>query len=155
MTGTMTKTIQRQAAALLSATALFSAASANPVNMRADAEDTISFRLLKHNIDSEGNARLVVNASTMMDNKIAIMFDKVTKAAILMPGIDNKRACPFFDLDRYQHTINQIEAAKLDFEIKAKIDPEEGKKALEAQCLIVKIPSTRKINWKTDPNPPG
>lgn len=147
-------TVQRfrnAAVALCGATAFSSVTVAAP-ELRADAEDTISFRMLKHQVNDQGEVRLTIDARNMMEHKIAILFDKVTKAAVLKPGIDNNRTCPFIDLDRYHHTIDQIAADKLDFEIKAQIEPVEAKRALDASCVIVKIPSTRKINWKASPD---
>jgi len=143
---------RRHAAALLSATALMGTAQAE-TTLLADAADTIPYPVLKHKIDAGGGkSSLTVDASSMMDNKLAILFDNVTKAAILMPGTDNKRACPYVDLKQYPHTVTQAVAGKLHFDFEAQIPPAEVQKVLTAQCLIVDIPARKTVIWKDDPS---
>lgn len=149
--------LKRQMAALFSATALSAPAltamaQTEPVTLPADNKDTITFKVLTHKIGADGNASLLVDAGTLDENKLAVAFDVVTKAAILMPGIDNKRACPYVDLKRYQHSIDQTEPGKFSFQITAKLDPQDAKRTLDSQCAIVDLPSVRKINWKSNPN---
>lgn len=139
---------KRQAAAFLSATALIGAVQANYRELPANAADTITFRVLEHTIDTSGRASLKVDARTINENKWAIMTDQVTKVAILMPGASSSSLCPYFDLARYKHSINQIEANKLDFQIDVQIKPDEARKAQESKCLVVNMPPRSAINWK-------
>ena len=148
MTGFLNKNFVRHAAALLGASAI--AGNAQPQSLPIEAPDTITFRVLSHKIEANGNTSLTVDASAMNDNKWAILTDQITKAAIVMPGVSGSRLCPFFDLARYKHSIDQIEANKANFLIKAQITPADAKKALEHQCLVVKMPSATSINWKTE-----
>lgn len=143
---------RRHAAALLGATALIGTAQAE-TTLRADAADTIPYPVLKHKIDSAGGqSTLTVDASSMMDNKMAILFDRVTRAAILMPGADKKRDCPYIDLKQYPHKLTQIAAGKLHFDFEAQIPPAEVQKVLAAHCLVVDIPARKTIIWKDDPS---
>ncbi len=135
------------AAALLSASAIISTVQAAQPELRADANDTITFRLKEYKVES-GHASLKVDASTITENKWKILTDKVTKAAILMPGMDNKRLCPYFDLAQRNYSIDQIEADRYDFQIETDIKPEEEKAARDKRCLIINIPPRSTINWK-------
>ena len=135
------------AAALLSATAIMGTAQAEQPELPANAKDTITFRVKQHNIQ-DNHASLVVDASAIGDNRWKILTDKVTKAAILMPGMDSNRLCPYFDLAKRQYTIDQIEKGKFDFKIETEITPADARNAIDKKCLIIDIPSSRKINWK-------
>ena len=135
------------AAALLGASAIAGHAQTQS-SLPIEAPDTITLYIISHKIEANGQASITVDASAMNNNKWAILTDRITKAAIVMPGVHNNRLCPFFDLSRYKHSIDQIEYSKPNFLIKAQITPMDVKKALENQCLIIKIPSARAINWK-------
>lgn len=144
----LSKNFKKQAAALLSATALVGVVQASYSELPANAADTITFRALEHNIDPSGHASLKVDARAINENKWAIMTDQVTKVAILMPGASSNSLCPYFDLARYKHSINQIEANKFDFQIDVQIMPDDARKAQESKCLVVNMPSRSAINWK-------
>lgn len=135
------------AAALLSATTIIGTAQAAQPELPADAEDTITFRLKDYKVES-GHASLNVDAGAINQNKWKIITDQVTKAAIMMPGMDNNRLCPYFDLAQHKYTIDQIESGKYDFQIETNIRPDEEKAARDKQCIIINIPPHRAINWK-------
>ena len=135
------------AAALLSATEIIGTAQAGQVELRADANDTIIFRVKDYAI-RDRHASIKVDASAIDDNKMAIITDRITKAAILMPGMDNNRLCPYFELAKHRHTITQIESDKYDFQVETEVTPDESKAAQDKQCLIIKIPSRSEIIWK-------
>lgn len=139
---------KKQAAAFLSATALVGVVQANYKELPANAADTITFRVLEHSIAPSGHASMKVDASTINENKWAILTDQVTKVAILMPGASSNSLCPYFDLARYKHSISQIEANKLDFQIDVQIMPDDARKAQESKCLVVNMPPRSAINWK-------
>ena len=155
MTGLLQKQFTYHAAALLSASALSASAQTTLPLLPSEAPDTLIFKLLAHKIDPSGTASLTVDASAMDSNKWAILTNQITKAAIMTPGIKDKRACPYFNLARYPHTIEQIEVNKYDFQIEAKVTPAEAEKAIESRCLIVDIPSATKIKWKLTSTPGG
>ncbi|QQG37033.1 MAG: hypothetical protein HYS17_04515 [Micavibrio aeruginosavorus] len=127
-------------------------ALAVPTTLRADAPDTIPFKVINHAIEPSGETVLTVDARTIGDNKWAIAFDKVTKAAIMMPGKDANSTCPYIKLDQYQYTIEQTRKGFYEFQIKTKVSSEDSQLARDNQCLVVDLPSSRKIKWKDDPN---
>lgn len=123
-----------------------------PTTLRADAPDTIPFKVINHAIQPSGETVLTVDARTIGDNKWAIAFDKVTKAAIMMPGKESTSTCPYIKLDQYDYTIEQTHKGRYEFEIKTKVSTQDSQLARDNQCLVVDLPPSRKIKWKDDPN---
>lgn len=155
MTGTINKLFRKEAASLLLGTAALAApalSSADTRELPVQSDDTIVYKVLSHSINTDtGDTSLTVDASSMKDRIWAIMIDKVTKAAIMLPDTDKKN-CPFIDLGRYNTRIDQMLPKSYTFNFKATVTPEDAKRATEAKCLIINIPSTRVINWKEKPS---
>lgn len=149
---------RRAASKFLAATTLAIPISAvsDPVHaeLPMNAKDTIPFNVLSHHTNETGETTLRVDANAIRKNKWAIAFDRITKAAIIMPGkpSDENAQCPYFDLSKYDYSIEQTRHNVLEFDIRVKTTPEESRLAIEKQCLVVDIPSSRKIVWKSDPN---
>lgn len=123
-----------------------------PPSLRADAPDTIPFKVLNHTIEESGETVLTVDARAIGQNKWAIAFDQITKAAIMMPGKDTASTCPYIKLEQYDYTIEQTKKNRYEFQIKTKVSPQDSQLARDNQCLVVDLPPSRKIKWKNDPN---
>lgn len=157
-TGTKLKSARHELTKLFGTTALLlplmaSSVEAVPVpTLRADAPDTIPFKVLTHSIEDSGETTLTVDARAISQNKWAIIFDQVTKAAIMMPGKETTSTCPYIKLEKYDYTIEQTQKDRYEFQIKTKVSPQDGQLARDNQCLVVDLPPSRKIKWKNDPN---
>lgn len=149
---------RKAASKFLAATALAVPISAFSEPVQAElpmqAEDTIPFHVISHQVSESGETTMRVNANSIRKNRWGIVFDAITKAAIIMPGkeSDGNTLCPYFDLTKYDYRVEQTKHDTLEFDISVKVSPEESRLATEKQCLVVDIPSSRKIVWKQDPN---
>lgn len=155
MTGTIDKLFRKEAASFLLGTAALVAphlSAAHTQDLPVHADDTIIYKVLSHSINTAtGDTSLTVDASSMKERIWAIMVDKVTKAAILMPDTDKKN-CPFIDLSRYSTRIDQMIPKSYEFNFRATVSPEDARRVHDAKCLVINIPSTRTINWKEKPS---
>lgn len=155
MTGTINKLFHKEAASFLLGTAALVAPSlsaGHTPDLPVHADDTIIYKVLSHSINTAtGDTSLTVDASSMKERIWAIMIDKVTKAAIMMPNTDRKD-CPFIDLSRYNTRIDQMLPKSYEFNFRATVSPEDARRVNDAKCLVINIPSTRTINWKEKPS---
>jgi len=155
MTGAIRQLFRKEATQALLSSAAFivpALSAANTGEMPVKAPDTIVYKILKQSINpNTGETSLTVDASSMKGNVWAIVFDKITKAAIMTPD-EKKDSCPFIDIYRYNPQIEQVTAKSFEFNFKAKVSPEDAKRATDANCLVINIPSTKLIQWKEKPD---